>query len=45
MGAPFSAGQVQGPPFGNVSQKVDWVEKFVRVGTAATEAARSQDDK
>lgn len=45
MGAPFSAGQVQGPPFGSVAGKVDWVEKFVRVGTAATEAARSQDDQ
>ena len=45
MGAPFSAGQVQGPAFGDVSHKVDWVEKFVRVGTAATEAARSQEDE
>lgn len=45
MGAPFSAGEVQGPPFADVSHKVDWVEKFVRVGTAATEAARSQEDQ
>ena len=45
MGAPFAAGEVQGPAFGDVSQKVDWVEKFVRVGTAATEAARSQEDE
>ena len=45
MGAPFSAGEVQGPAFRDVSQKVDWVEKFVRVGTAATEAARSQEDE
>lgn len=45
MGAPFSAGEVQGPAFADVSQKVDWVEKFVRVGTAATEAARSQEDE
>lgn len=45
MGAPFSAGEVQGPAFAHVSHKVDWVEKFVRVGTAATEAARSQEDQ
>jgi hypothetical protein len=45
MGAPFSAGEVQGPAFADVSHKVDWVEKFVRVGTAATEAARSQEDE
>ncbi|KAL3145762.1 hypothetical protein ABBQ38_015142 [Trebouxia sp. C0009 RCD-2024] len=45
MGAPFAAGEVQGPAFEDVSQKVDWVEKFVRVGTAATEAARSQEDE
>lgn len=43
MGARFAAGEVQGPAFGDVSQKVDWVEKFVRVGTAATEAARQED--
>lgn len=27
------------------AEKVDWVEKFVRVGTKATEAARNEHDK
>ena len=35
MGAPFSGGEVQGPAIGDVTEKVSWVEKFVRVGGAA----------
>ena len=44
MGAPYSGGEVRGPAFSDVAEKVDWVEKFVRLGTKATEAARSEHD-
>ena len=44
MGAPYSGGEVHGPAFSDVAEKVDWVEKFVRLGTKATEAARSEHD-
>ena len=44
MGAPYSGGEVRGPAFSDVTEKVDWVEKFVRLGTKATEAARSEHD-
>ncbi len=45
MGAPFAGGEVSGPAFSDVAEKVDWVEKFVRLGTAATQAARSEHDR
>ena len=45
MGAPFSGGEVRGPAFNDVSEKVSWVEKFVRLGTAAaSQAAADEDD-
>ena len=45
MGAPFSGGEVQGPAIQDMSEKVSWVEKFVRVGAAATQAARHEHDR
>lgn len=45
MGAPFAGGEVTGPAFSDVAEKVSWVEKFVRLGTAATQAARSEHDR
>jgi len=42
MGAPFSGGEVQGPAIQDMSERVSWVEKFVRVGGAAAEAARHE---
>ena len=45
MGAPFAGGEVSGPAFSDMAEKVDWVEKFVRLGTAATQAARSEHDR
>jgi hypothetical protein len=45
MGAPYSGGQIHGPAFSDVAEKVDWVEKFVRLGTQVTEAARSEHDR
>ena len=32
MGAPYSGGEVRGPAFSDVTEKVDWVEKFVPPG-------------
>ena len=43
MGAPYLGGQVQGPPFRDVHQKVDWVERFVQLGTAASKAAQDHE--
>ena len=45
MGAPFSGGEVQGPAIQDMSEKVSWVEKFVRVGAAANQAARNEHDR
>jgi len=45
MGAPFAGGEVSGPAFSDVAEKVSWVEKFVRLGTAATQAARCEHDR
>lgn len=45
MGAPYSGGEIHGPAFSDVAEKVDWVERFVRLGTQATEAARSERDR
>ena len=45
MGAPFSGGEIQGPAFNDMAEKVSWVEKFVQVGTAAAEAARDEHDR
>ena len=45
MGAPFSGGEVQGPAIQDMSEKVSWVEKFVRVGAAANQAARHEHDR
>ena len=45
MGAPYSGGEIHGRAFSDVAEKVDWVEKFVRLGTKATEAARSEHDR
>ena len=45
MGAPFRGGQVDGPPFSDVNQKVDWVQRFVALGTAASKAAQDQDQR
>ena len=45
MGAPYSGGEIHGPAFSDVAERVDWVEKFVRLGTQATEAARSEHDR
>lgn len=42
MGAPYSGGSIHGPAFSDVAEKVDWVERFVRLGTQATEAARTE---
>lgn len=45
MGAPYSAGEVHGPAITDIAEKVSWVEKFVEIGTAATEAARTEHDR
>ena len=45
MGAPYSGGKIHGRAFSDVAEKVDWVERFVRLGTQATEAARSESDR
>lgn len=45
MGAPFSGGEVQGPAIQDMTEKVSWVEKFVRVGGAAAEVARHEHDR
>ena len=45
MGAPFSGGEVQGPAIQDMSEKVSWVEKFVRVGAATNQAARNEHDR
>ena len=42
MGAPFSGGEIHGPAIRDVSEKVNWVEKFVQIGKEATEAARTE---
>ncbi|KAK9799347.1 hypothetical protein WJX73_008823 [Symbiochloris irregularis] len=39
MGAPISGGQVSGPAFSDMDEKVSWVEKFVRLGEAAASQA------
>lgn len=31
MGSPFSGGTINGPPFSSLTEKVSWVEKFVKV--------------
>ena len=38
-------GKIQGPAFNDVAEKVDWVERFVLLGTQATEAARSERER
>lgn len=45
MGAPIMGGKIQGPAFNDVAEKVDWVERFVLLGTQATEAARSERER
>jgi type II pantothenate kinase len=45
MGAPYSGGEIHGPAFSDVAEKVDWVERFVQLGTKATEPARSEHDR
>lgn len=37
MGAPF-CGSVKGPAITGLMEKIDWVEKFVQVGTAASQS-------
>lgn len=42
MGAPFAGGEVRGPVIKDMSDRVSWVEKFVRVGSAAQTEAQAQ---
>lgn len=42
MGAPFAGGEVHGPAIRDIPGKVSWVEKFVQVGVAATQAAKTE---
>lgn len=44
MGAPFSGGEVHGRAFSDMSEKVSWVEKFVQLGTQASQQAAAEDD-
>jgi hypothetical protein len=42
MGA---GGELGAPAFSDVQEKVSWVEKFVRLGASATEAAKDEHDR
>lgn len=42
MGAPFAGGEVRGPAIKDMSDRVSWVEKFVRVGAAAVNEVAKQ---
>ncbi|KAK6924844.1 Damage-control phosphatase ARMT1-like, metal-binding domain [Dillenia turbinata] len=33
MGAPYTGGNIHGPPLGDLNEKISWMEKFVRKGT------------
>ena len=45
IGAPMMGGRVQGPAMSCVSDKLDWVDKFLAVGRPATEAAKSEHER
>ncbi|XP_059656400.1 pantothenate kinase 2 isoform X2 [Cornus florida] len=36
MGAPYIGGRIQGPPLGDLNEKISWMEKFVQKGTEIT---------
>ncbi|KAJ4869352.1 Pantothenate kinase 2 [Raphanus sativus] len=36
MGAPYTGGNIHGPPLGDLNEKISWMEKFVRRGTEIT---------
>ncbi|KAJ8754560.1 hypothetical protein K2173_005721 [Erythroxylum novogranatense] len=36
MGAPYTGGQIHGPPLGDLNEKISWMEKFVLKGTEIT---------
>lgn len=45
MGAPYSGGEVHGPAIRDMSEKVSWVERFVKAPIgAASEASTVQED-
>ncbi|XP_062116259.1 pantothenate kinase 2 isoform X3 [Humulus lupulus] len=33
MGAPYTGGNIHGPPLGDLNEKISWMEKFVQKGT------------
>lgn len=45
MGAPVMGGHVQGPIMQSMSDKINWVEKFIAAGRPATEAAKSEHEQ
>ena len=40
-----TGGELGAPAFSDVQEKVSWVEKFVRLGASATEAAKDEHDR
>ncbi|KAI9174815.1 hypothetical protein LWI28_023120 [Acer negundo] len=36
MGAPYTGGKIQGPPLGDLNEKISWMEKFVLKGIEIT---------
>jgi hypothetical protein len=45
MGAPVMGGRVQGPAMHSVTDKINWVEKFIAAGRPATEEAKSEHER